>query len=253
MAVLARAIGIPARVAVGFLPGSRVGDVWEVSTRDMHAWPELYFAGLGWVGFEPTPGVAVPPGYTTDPGSQQSPSPSATASPTPSTATESPSAEPTTPIEEPGTSDDLSVDLTWLGWVAGGLAVLALAMAPAAMRRARRNRRLTVNPPREAVSAAWDEVRDSVWDAGGQWPQGSARQIGGEIARELPEDASAAMGRVAVLVEQARYAETIGDVSGLSGDVQEVRAGMGQTLRDRWAWWRSVFPPSLWRGLWWRG
>jgi len=253
MAVLARAIGIPARVAVGFLPGSRVGDVWEVSTRDMHAWPELYLAGLGWVGFEPTPGVAVPPSYTTDPGTQQSPSPSASATPTPSSVTESPSAEPSTPIEEPGSSDEQSVDLTWVGWVAGGLALVALAMAPAAVRRARRARRLTVNPPREAVTAAWDEVRDSVWDAGGRWPQGSARQIGGEIARELPEDASVAMGRVAVLVEQARYADTIGDVSGLSGDVQQVRAGMGHTRRDRWAWLRSVFPPSLWRGLWWRG
>jgi transglutaminase-like putative cysteine protease len=58
MAVMARALGIPARVAIGFLPGRKVGDHWEVNIRDMHAWPELYFAGLGWVSFEPTPGVA---------------------------------------------------------------------------------------------------------------------------------------------------------------------------------------------------
>ncbi|MBK8460358.1 MAG: transglutaminase domain-containing protein [Micropruina sp.] len=37
MAVLARAVGIPSRVAIGFLPGSRVGEGWEVSIRDMHA------------------------------------------------------------------------------------------------------------------------------------------------------------------------------------------------------------------------
>ncbi len=56
MAMMAREVGIPSRVAVGFLPGKRVEDkTWEVSIRDMHAWPELYFAGYGWVRFEPTP------------------------------------------------------------------------------------------------------------------------------------------------------------------------------------------------------
>ena len=55
MAMMARVVGIPSRVSVGFLPGDRDGDSWEVSIRDMHAWPELYFAGYGWVRFEPTP------------------------------------------------------------------------------------------------------------------------------------------------------------------------------------------------------
>ncbi len=55
MAAMARVLGIPSRVAVGFLPGERRGDIFEVSIRDMHAWPELYFAGYGWVRFEPTP------------------------------------------------------------------------------------------------------------------------------------------------------------------------------------------------------
>ena len=56
MAMMAREVGIPSRVAVGFLPGDRVeGNTWEVSIRDMHAWPELFFAGYGWVRFEPTP------------------------------------------------------------------------------------------------------------------------------------------------------------------------------------------------------
>ena len=64
MAMMARVVGIPSRVAVGFLPGEREGDSWKVSIRDMHAWPELYFAGYGWVRFEPTPasvtGAAAP-------------------------------------------------------------------------------------------------------------------------------------------------------------------------------------------------
>ena len=47
MAVMARTLGIPARVAVGFLEPDQVGnDTWEYSSHDLHAWPELYFAGL---------------------------------------------------------------------------------------------------------------------------------------------------------------------------------------------------------------
>ncbi|MFD0890081.1 transglutaminaseTgpA domain-containing protein, partial [Streptosporangium algeriense] len=55
MAVLARVLGIPARVAVGYTGGSRSGDRWQVRTHDSHAWPELYFEGTGWLRFEPTP------------------------------------------------------------------------------------------------------------------------------------------------------------------------------------------------------
>ena len=57
MAVMARILGIPARVAVGFLPGHQdpVTGAWTVTLKDAHAWPELYFQGIGWVRFEPTP------------------------------------------------------------------------------------------------------------------------------------------------------------------------------------------------------
>ena len=56
MAVLARLVGIPARVVVGYTQGSFIGNnTWQVKTSDAHAWPELYFPGLGWLRFEPTP------------------------------------------------------------------------------------------------------------------------------------------------------------------------------------------------------
>jgi transglutaminase-like putative cysteine protease len=65
MAVMLREAGVPARVAVGFLPG-RVSEEadpvagrelteFTVSTRDAHAWVEVLFPGYGWIGFEPTP------------------------------------------------------------------------------------------------------------------------------------------------------------------------------------------------------
>lgn len=87
MAVMLRILGIPARVAVGFLPGtasgSGVGTTYSVQGNDAHAWPEAYFSGVGWVAFEPTPrSDAPPPPYAAGP---QAPAPSGlvTASPAP--------------------------------------------------------------------------------------------------------------------------------------------------------------------------
>jgi hypothetical protein len=56
MAVMVRALGYAARVAVGFLPGTQARDGRFVVTTDQaHAWPEVYFKGFGWLAFEPTP------------------------------------------------------------------------------------------------------------------------------------------------------------------------------------------------------
>ena len=77
MAVMARLEGIPSRIAVGYAPGRATGATvsiggqgalpeYEVDARDAHAWPELYFQGLGWVPFEPTPSRGVVPSYATE-------------------------------------------------------------------------------------------------------------------------------------------------------------------------------------------
>lgn len=56
MAYLVRAAKIPARVAIGFSRGQQTGDgEASITTRDAHAWVEVYFNGLGWVPFDPTP------------------------------------------------------------------------------------------------------------------------------------------------------------------------------------------------------
>jgi hypothetical protein len=56
MAVMARLLGIPARVAVGFTSGQFRDGAWAVSDHDAHAWVEVWFPGHGWVPFDPTPG-----------------------------------------------------------------------------------------------------------------------------------------------------------------------------------------------------
>jgi len=59
MALMLRQLGIPARVAVGFTSGTRDGGDWVVTDRDAHAWVEVWFAGQGWVPFDPTPGRGI--------------------------------------------------------------------------------------------------------------------------------------------------------------------------------------------------
>jgi transglutaminase-like putative cysteine protease len=60
-AVMARTLGIPSRVAVGFTPGELDADgAYTVFGRHSHAWPEVWFDGIGWVPFEPTPHHSIP-------------------------------------------------------------------------------------------------------------------------------------------------------------------------------------------------
>jgi hypothetical protein len=59
-ALMLRMLGIPARVASGFAPGSLDTDTHEYVVRDLdaHSWIEVWFAGIGWVPFDPTPAQA---------------------------------------------------------------------------------------------------------------------------------------------------------------------------------------------------
>jgi transglutaminase-like putative cysteine protease len=56
MALMLRLLGIPARVAAGFVPGHYHDGVWRVTDHDAHAWVEVWFRGYGWLPFDPTPG-----------------------------------------------------------------------------------------------------------------------------------------------------------------------------------------------------
>jgi hypothetical protein len=62
--LMLRSLGVPARLAVGFAQGEarinqETGAEYIVRKKDAHAWPEVYFPGIGWVEFEPT--AAQPP------------------------------------------------------------------------------------------------------------------------------------------------------------------------------------------------
>jgi hypothetical protein len=59
MVVMARAVRVPARLAVGYAMGryDLQRAAYVVTEKDGHAWPELYFPGYGWIPFEPTSGL----------------------------------------------------------------------------------------------------------------------------------------------------------------------------------------------------
>ena len=107
MAVLLRFNGIPARVGVGFASGDRGQDgVFVVSRNDAHAWVEVYFSGLGWLPFDPTPGRSVP--GRSDP----SPSPSPSASVSPNSPSPSPSPRSASPSPRESARDKAPVGST---------------------------------------------------------------------------------------------------------------------------------------------
>ncbi len=256
MAVMARVNGIPSRVAVGFLPGTRTGDRYDVYVRDMHAWPELYFTGYGWVRFEPTPGVQTgsPPPWTVPTDGSDSPSASASASAAPSSAAPSETTAPSTvPQEAPTQTTPTSTAFPWrtVAVVAGVVVLLLLLAAPAVLRVRRRRARLGgTGPSDEQVEAAWAELRDTVLDFGGTWPEGTPRAVGREVGNRLERSDREDLGRVATLVERARYAPDLGDPTqarDLAGTTASLRtalsapAGPGQRLRA------FLVPASLFR------
>lgn len=258
MAAMARTLGIPARVAVGFTPGSPQGDgTMSVGSKDAHAWPELYFEGAGWTRFEPTPSRGAPPEYTVtrDPAGAGAGDPGAPVpdhrggpGPAPSRAGEPGSVPGRTGAVElsvDGSSSSGSAVVIWSA-TAGALLVLLLAAAPLWRVRVRA-RRLGGGPedPVARTLAAWRELTDSAWDYGiapeaSRTPRGSVERIA--RVGELDAAAAAAAGRVATAVEGALYAPAAPSALGLAEDVALVRAGLrasaGRSVRVR-----AVFAP----------
>lgn len=248
MAVMARALGIPSRIAVGFQPGepSASGDTFTVTSSDLHAWPELYFDGIGWLRFEPTPGRGAAPGYSSieavdDPETPEfeGANPSATPAPANTAAPSLPPEEVDTPTAE---APEVEVQSPVPVVVAVLLGVVALLLLPAAARvvvRARRMRRVRDSGDPEA---AWDEIRDTAHDHDWVAPETETpRQLGDRLAMVVGEDA---VGPLRGGVETAAYAPP-GRATMSAEDVLVLRRAIAEaaTLRVRLL---AVFaPPSL--------
>lgn len=212
MTVMARIVGIPTRVGIGFLPGTRDAQgVATVTGKQAHAWPELWFAEAGWVRFEPTPAVqtGAPPAYA-DPAI---PSPGSEPTSEPGLATAAPTAPvPVVPTTAPGAQQTVGSTTSLLQPAVGALAAIAAAGAVLALRRRRRR-------PRWDAEAAWGELRSRAARVGVTWPDSATPRRAGELLRAATlvapgpsTDADAAIGALVRAVEAERY-EPDGDTT----------------------------------------
>ncbi|MGI9599406.1 MAG: transglutaminase TgpA family protein [Acidimicrobiales bacterium] len=246
-ALMARSLGIPARVATGFTWGDPIGNddatgktIYKVTGRHTHAWPEVYFDDFGWVAFEPTPGRGLPGAvsYTGVAATQDSDvqpnnpgEPTTTTTTDPSAATGD-TAEPNfelfdegtliEPVEEPGA---LGFNVPWrlLGLLAViGIYVGGLPLLWQLRRRARRNR---ADTPAKRVETAWAEAVESL-------------ELGFDLRRSPAETRSEYAGR---LQSDRRVASDelteLADVATVArfhpGGVSELRADQADQLAGR--------------------
>lgn len=167
-AVLARALGYQSRVVVGFRPRPVDGQpgTYRVTGPTVHAWAEVRFEALGWVGFDPTP-------VTESTGADQ-----------PGTRPEQPPAAPDSPDDQQDTGQRPDAEAAGSGGASGsdpgrlvagyagpvlagllGLLALGAAAVPLAKAGLRRRRRATSDPGRR-VLAAWRDTVDRLVEAG---------------------------------------------------------------------------------------
>ncbi|MFI2349007.1 DUF3488 and DUF4129 domain-containing transglutaminase family protein [Streptomyces sp. NPDC019443] len=274
MAAMARTLGIPARVAVGFTPGSpRADGTVSVGLREAHAWPELYFEGVGWTRFEPTPSRGSAPDYTRPEspsgGATNPPQPETSASATPSVA---PSVSDTCPAQAkqlgecgaaapqeilPPTDPGIPLG-TVLGVSLAVVAVVLVPLLPMLWRIRVRARRLgssgrTSEDAAARTLAAWQEISDTAWDHGilpdeSQTPRKAAARI--VRLGQLEGEAADAVHRVASAVEQVLYAPVPRPGTGLADDAEEIRAGLGAAVSRGTRLWALLAPRSTVRVVW---
>ena len=203
-AAMLRTLDIPTRVAVGFTSGVALGDgEYSVLGRNAHAWPEVWFDGIGWVMFEPTPGrgapnaesyTGIPPQQDTSIGADEiEAATDAPRSPTPPINLldanqelnipdfgEAAGDEASAPAPEPSTDDNTSA--LWL--VVLGLLAAAL-VAPGAARVIHRRRRS--RPVDEQLADAWRRATTAVRAVGVPLqPSDTPSEIAARTAHHFP-------------------------------------------------------------------
>jgi transglutaminase-like putative cysteine protease len=265
MAVLARLAGIPSRVAVGYTAGSpQRNHTWQVTTSDAHAWPELYFPRTGWLRFEPTPGGLGGQGTATQPGySNGSGTGGGTGPAHPGGGPSNPSVlgpggtsnlapgQLDKPINEPGGGAAGHGGAASGGFPVGLVVLLVIAVlliAPGLGRLLTRRRRwLRASDDAGRAHAAWRELTCDLVDLGlGGAASESPRALAARITASagLDEPARAALSRLAVAEERARYARTPATGDTLQADGRTVRRALAKQVTGRQRWRARLLPAS---------
>ena len=217
MAVMARELGIPSRIIVGFQPGTlQNGDdngrkLYAVTNKDLHAWPELYFSSIGWVRFEPTPSRGRIPDYANQSlagvpnvGSGNG------ANGNPSTRNEGKS--PQLSEGTLGTAWRITSDPTfWITLGSIGFGLLALLAQPLLIRGIRRSRRMrTIKSGNAGALLGWSEIKETAEDLGidigeNLTPREAVAHLGRR--RGMTESDREALDRICKKVERAGYGQ----------------------------------------------
>lgn len=261
MALMARYLKIPARVAVGFTPGARDSSGRRVvRLHDAHAWPELYFEGTGWVAFEPTPGTRTgsEPDYTRDGTGAASGPNNPTANPT-AGATGGTEATKQRQLNRqdqggeqrrnpnPAVLTEATTSFPWIPVSLAAIAVVALVGPFLTRTLVRRRRFAHLGSPVAAAAAAWAELQDLLADHGYAWRESETPRRGAErLIRDirLEGPAEAGLRRIARVVERVRYAPEPGQLEDLRADLKDVSRGL---LASTTTWGKvkaRVFPRS---------
>lgn len=255
MALMARAVGIPSRVIIGFTGGRQENGEQVVYARNAHAWPELWFSGIGWVWFEPTPradagGGVIQPDYAQprdDVGGTTSGGRDVTTNPDRRIAPEERGGgSAATTTQQP----TWSIQPRWLLVIAFVLVVIACLPALAVI--ARRRRRTGSPDGVQRVEGAWQDLADAVRDLGWSWPLAATPRNAARILADhvrLDDGERAALTRLATAVERTRYAPDSAaaapDAASLRSDLQRVRNATRRATHWRRRVRATVLPASL--------
>lgn len=241
MALLAREIGIPARVVMGFYPEEEAeGQPVFAATGDtLHAWVEVAFADHGWVTFDPTPPEdQVPNDQTTKP--KADPKPQVLQPPPPP---QEPVDLPPTVPDDRESEDESGFDAALLALIVviavGVAGILALLAAPfviiGALKAARRRKRREAERAADRISGGWDELVDRAADYGAPVrPGGTRREDAGVVGTAFAEPRVATLAERADLEVFGPTEPTPDDVTEFWRQVDEIVGGMG-TGRSMWA------------------
>lgn len=194
-ALMARELGFPARVVMGFAPEDAGGGMVEIRGSDISAWVEVNTAQYGWVAIDPVPAVReIPAEEPQDPALISRPQ-TIVAPPVVESERFDRQTTPDIAQDDPSTLDPfvavLLAALTALSWTAFVTAILLSPFAIIIAAKVRRLRlRRTAPTPLEQISGGWREFEDALVDHGFSPPLGATRSeiataAGGGKARLL--------------------------------------------------------------------
>ena len=264
-AMMARGLGIPSRVAVGFTPGelqqedegaqTEDAQTYIVRSRNYHSWPEVLIPGAGWVAMEPTPSRGSPTAenYTGVLAQQDEEipvpvNPDIYSSADPGDLPPELQPEPILPETQEGSGFSVSI-LSIALWALAIAAGIALAVLAAGMLwQAYQNRKLAATAS-GCIALAWRKVQAECASVGiRRSPSTTAHEFAAQVAQSsmtaatVPPD----LPKLADIVAQASYAPH-DPTPAQAAEAEKIEQETRRRIRLRKPLWRRWLPTGLFR------